>query len=266
MRKVYKVIAILFLILLVNSLIFLFFYLKNKIVVSVKLDGNKFTSTNKIFKQFKIKTDVFYWYLNKSKIETKIEKLPFVKEVSIYPDSLKQFYRLNIVIKEEEPFYLVKLKSGGTQIISKDGKMLTYINNGNINNDNINNNKVFLDNREFFYSLPVIVGLDDKFDSSQTLNSRYIYMANFLKKISKSTFYTVRSIVFSTSGEINISFFELKPQVVLDLSKNDAWVDVQLERLNALIKELGSNINNVEKLDLGYSKVGVIKFNQKGKE
>ncbi len=249
MKKRYKVFGTFILIILVNSFVFLYIYLKNNVSVSLVLSGNKFTSNDEIFSKFEKRTDVFYWYLNKSNIRDQIRKLPFVKEVEIFPSSLEGFNKLNIAIKEENPFYLVKLNDDKIQVISDEGKMLSYL----------TNDKNMLVNWDFFNTLPVISGIDNGLDSSQTLNSRLIYIANFLKNIKTYIPYTINFMYFIPSGEVELKFLEIKPVVVLDLSKGDEWVDTELKRFNALVNKLGTQINNMSKIDLAYTKVGVLK-------
>ena len=250
MKKRYKVLIVLFLIILINSLIFLYIYLKNNISVSLALIGNRFTSNSDIFSKFEKRTDVFYWYLNNSKIKENIKKLAFVKDVTIFPNSLKEFYKFNIAIIEETPLFLIKLKDNKVQVISDEGKMLSYI----------TNDEAFISNRDFFNSLPVITGVDEGLDSAQTLNSRLIYISNFIKKVNTKIPYTINFIYFMPSGEVQIKFSEINPLVVLDLSKTDEWVDTELDRFNVLNKNLGPKINSMEKIDLAFSKVGVLKL------
>lgn len=249
MRKRNKVLLILFLILLINSLVFLYIYLKNNVSVTLVLIGNRFTSNEEIFSKFEKRTDVFYWYLNKGKIEKQIESLSYVKTASIFPSSLKEFNKLNIAIGEENPFYLIKLHDNQIQVISDEGKMLSYLASQELSDDN----------REFFNSLPVVLGIDEGLDSSQTMNSRLVYIANFIKLVKTKISQTIVSIGFLPSGEVKIKFYDIDPLVVLDLSKSDTWVETQLRRFEAIKKKLGGDINQLSQIDLAYGKVGVLK-------
>lgn len=249
MRKRNKVFLILFLIVLINSLIFLYVYLKNNVSVTLVLIGNRFTSNEEIFSKFEKRTDVFYWYLNKDKIEKQIESLSYVKTARIFPSSLKEFNKLNIAIREEEPFYLIKLQDNQIQVVSNEGKMLSYL-----------ASKELLDNnRDFFNSLPVVLGVDEGLDSSQTMNSRLVYIAKFINLVKTKISQTIVSMIFLSSGEVKIKFYDIDPLVVLDLSKSDAWVETQLKRFNAIKAKLGGTINQMSQIDLAYSKVGVLK-------
>ena len=250
MKKRYKVLIILFLIVLINSLVFLYIYLKNNVSVSLVLLGNNFTSNSEIFNKFEKRTDVFYWYLNRTRLQEEIRKLPFIRDVEIFPESLKEFNKLNIVVKEEEPLYLAKLADNQVQIISNDGKMLSYL----------TNDEAFLRNSDFFQNLPVVLGLDTGLDSSQTLNSRLIYIANFIKNIRKEIPQTIVSMLFLPSGEVKVKFIGLSPLVVLDLSKGDEWVDTQLKRFNAIKENKELDVNRMSEIDLSFKKVGVLKL------
>ncbi len=248
MRKKGKILFFVFFIILVNVLIFGYVYFKNYISVSLFLNGNKLTSNDEIFEKFEKKTDVFYWYIKKKEIEENIRLLPYVKDVKIYPKSVKNFDKINIDIVEEEPYFLSKLKDNNFELISNDGKILSILSKVDI----------LKNNRDFFNILPTITGLDVNLDSAQTMASRLLHITKFIKQLRKSFKYTVYSINYLPSGDVELSFAELKPKIIMDISKSEKFLETQIRRLKAIEIKLGSNINTLSQIDLGFGKVGVL--------
>jgi hypothetical protein len=72
----------------------------------------------------------------------------------------------------------------------------------------------------------------------------------------------VESISFEGKGDISVDFDKLPFPVVFGSSSSDssAVIEDQGRRLKALLAQLKDRIPEIEKVDLAFSKVGIVKF------
>lgn len=186
---------------------------------------------------------VWWWWLNKSTVESSLRANPFIDQVKLENCEGSYFYCYTINIKERQPEFVAEI-SGSLWLIGSDGKFLIPIQRSSLSR---------------LKSFKYVKGLEGF--SPQSAQAQINYIISALEVIKQEIDSPVSSVEYLDQGELRISFEQIFTKVRLPYVENDFEIlREKARRFKYSLNELGDKAKLVNELDLGFDKVGVVKF------
>lgn len=186
---------------------------------------------------------VWWWWLNKSTVESSLRANPFIDQVKLEScqDSYLRCYIINIT--ERQPEFVAEI-SGSLWLIGADGKFLMPIQKSSL---------------QRLKSFKYIKGLEGL--SPQSAQGQINYIISALKVVQQEISQPVTLVEYLDKAELRISFEQIFTKVRFSYVENDFEVlREKTKRFKQALNELGDKAKLVNELDLGFDKVGVVKF------
>jgi hypothetical protein len=219
----------------------------------VRIEGLHTISRSEIERVLPLTRSVGWWMFNETSIKARVAENPWVKTVemsSCEGEILPKFGCFVLSIEERKPRFMA-LVDNERWIIGADGSLIIPA-NGNAPGMTDETLRALVP----LYGLASRVATPEKSQAQLDLAQRAITV------LERSVELPVESITFEGKGDISVDFDKLPFPVVFGSSVSDssAVIEDQGRRLKALLTQLKDRIPEIEKVDLAFSKVGIVKF------
>jgi len=211
---------------------------------------------------------IAWWKLNRQEVVNELRKHPLVRLADIHDCPDVRIGCAIIQVVERRPSFVaidVALGDAGDNrsmgwVVAHDGSFIVPLS---------------AEQREVslieiagkpFSDLPQVSGIQLVGGDAQVVSARARYVAESLPILSESFGSTVRSAVLNQQGELHVSFSSLNFPVTFDQDEADPVAGLlnQTARLRAVLNSLGADIGRVQSIDLGFKRLGVVKFQTSG--
>jgi hypothetical protein len=169
-----------------------------------------------------------------------------------------QFGCFNLVVDERKPRFIA-LVDDERWIIGEDGALIVPAkgNAPGLTDDALR-------------SLVPLYGLASRVTSSEKSQAQLKLAQDAIRVLERSVGLSVQSITFEGKGDISVDFQSLSFPVVFGasstVSDSTVVIEDQGRRLKALLEQLKDRQGEITKVDLAFSKVGVVKLKAPSEE
>jgi hypothetical protein len=219
----------------------------------IRIEGLKTLSRSDIERVLPLNRSVGWWMVNGTNIQARIGENPWVKEVQLASCEgglLPKFGCFTLSIEERQPRFMA-LVDDERWIIGADGSLIIP---ANANAPGMTD--------ETLRALVPLYGLASRVSSPERSQAQLDLAQRAITVLERSVELPVESISFEGKGDISVDFDTLPFPVVFgsSLSDSSAVIEDQGRRLKALLAQLKDRLPEIEKVDLAFSKVGIVKF------
>ncbi len=218
----------------------------------VRLEGLKWLSRTEIERVLPLERSVVWWLFNAPVVQAKVAESPWVGGVAVErcgESMLSEWGCFVVSVKERAPRFLAVVDDEAW-VISEDGSFLLPAESAMKENS-----------EDRYRGLVTIEGLASRHQSPDLVRSQVALAATVIESLEKALKLRVKGVDFLGRGDVSVSFERLAFPIVFSASR-DAAVSLQEqgERCAKLLTQLNGRLNEVDKIDLAFSQVGVVKF------
>jgi hypothetical protein len=219
----------------------------------IRIDGLHAISRVEIERSLPLTRSVGWWMLNETSIKARVAENPWVKSVELVPCQgswVPQFGCFTLTIEERKPRFIA-LVDEERWIIGSDGALITPAKGDAPGMSD-----------EMLRSLVPLYGLASRVSSPDKSQAQLQMAQKAITVLERSVALPVESISFEGKGDISVDFDRLPFPVVFGSSSSEsaAVIEDQGRRLKALLVQLKDKLPEIQRVDLAFSKVGVVKF------
>lgn len=193
-----------------------------------------------------------WWWMNMDLIEASLKKSPWIAKAIIHPcaTSILELWGCFVVsIEERKPSFLLN-EGDVIWLVGQDGGFISPL---------TPRLKDLFQKR----TLKLLRGFYDDNPSTDLFNARFHYVREAIEIIEKRTRKRVSSVELLPGGEIEVSFENCPYQVVFSGGSESAEpLHFELDRLEALLDQLADREDSIEKIDLAFNKLAVVKIKE----
>jgi hypothetical protein len=216
----------------------------------VRIEGLRALSRTEVERVLPLDRSVVWWMMNMPVIQARVADNPWIGDVSVESCSGGLFADWGcfvVSVSERKARYLAKVDDEAW-IIADDGTFLVPL-------KGLEAGKVDPE------SLVRLEGLASRSASPDIVRAQVALAKSSVETLQKTALKKVRSLEFGPKGDIVIGFDSVPFPVVFTTSPDSSVSLVeQGDRCAQLFKELGSRMDDVEKIDLAFERVGIVKF------
>lgn len=202
---------------------------------------------------------VGWWLLNETSIKARVAENPWVKSVELSACKgtfLPKFNCFEISIEERQPRFIA-LVDEERWIIGENGALIIPAKGHapGLTDD-------------IFRTLVPLYGLASRLTTPERFQAQLLLAQAAIQALERSVEVPVDSITFEGRGDIVVDFVNLPFPVVFGAPTVDSspLIEDQGRRLRALLLQLKDRLPEIQRVDLAFSKVGVVKFRPALKE
>lgn len=221
----------------------------------VRITGLHSISREEVERVLPLNRSVGWWMLNETSIKARVAENPWVKSVSLSSCKgkfLPTFGCFDLVVDERKPRFIA-LVDDERWIIGEDGALIIPAKGDAPGLTD-----------ETLRSLVPLYGLASLVSAPDRSHAQLKLAQDAIRVLESSVDLPVESITFAGKGDIVVDFSRLPFPVVFGASStasdSSQVVGDQAKRLRALLEQLKDRLPEIEKVDLAFSKVGVIKL------
>jgi len=221
----------------------------------VHVKGLHLVSQGEVERVLPLNRSVGWWLFNETSIKARVAENPWVRGVSMSSckgEILPKFGCFNLVVEERKPRFIA-LVDDERWIIGEDGALIVPAKG---------NSPGLTD--ETLRALVPLYGLASRVASPERSQAQLELAQEAIRVLEPSVGLPVESITFEGKGDISVEFAKLHFPVVFGASSSSSdsalVIEDQGRRLKALLDQLRDRIPEIERVDLAFSKVGVVKF------
>lgn len=218
----------------------------------IRIEGLHVVSRAEIERGLPLNKSVGWWMLNETSIKARIAENPWIKSVEMQSCEggvLPKFGCFTLTIEERKPRFMA-LVDEERWIIGADGALIIPANG---------NAPGMTD--ETLRALVPLYGLASRVATPERSKAQLDLAQMAIKGLERSVEIPVESISFEGKGDISVDFVRLPFPVVFGSSSDSpAVIEDQGRRLKALLVQLKDRLHEIDKVDLAFSKVGIVKF------
>jgi hypothetical protein len=219
----------------------------------IRIEGLHAIPRAEIERSLPLTRSVGWWMLNETSIKSRVAENPWVKSVELEPcrgSWVPKFGCFTLTIEERKPRFIA-LVDEERWIIGADGALITPAKGDAPGMSD-----------EMLRSLVPLYGLASRVSSPDRSQAQLELAQKAITVLERSVELPVESISFEGKGDISVDFDRLPFPVVFGSTSSDASVVIedQGRRLKALLVQLKDRLPEIQKVDLAFSKVGVVKF------
>ena len=219
----------------------------------IRIEGLHTLSRAEIERVLPLNRSVGWWMFNETSIKARVAENPWVKGVELESCKgglLPTFGCFTLTIEERKPRFIA-LVDDERWIIGADGSLIIPANG---------NAPGMTD--ETLMALVPLYGLASRVATPEKSQAQLDLAQRAITVLERAVELPVESISFEGKGDISVDFDKLPFPVVFGSSSSDssAVIEDQGRRLKALLAQLKDRIPEIEKVDLAFSKVGIVKF------
>lgn len=219
----------------------------------VRIDGLKLVPRSEVERALPLSRSVGWWMMNETSIKARIAENPWIKDVQISACQgtiLPKFGCFQLSIEERKPRFLALVDDerwiigeGGALIIPAKGSAPGLTD-------------------EMFSKLTPLYALASRVSSPERFQAQLQLAQTAIRVLEGAVGLTVESITFEGRGDLSVDFLSIPFPVVFAAPSVDATpaIEDQGHRLKALLVQLRDRLGDIQRIDLAFSKVGVVKF------
>ncbi len=218
----------------------------------VRIEGLKVLPRAEVERVLPYDKSVLWWHINGTDIQSKVAESPWVEEATLESCSggaLRSWGCFVLSVKERTPKFIGlvdnerwMIDSKGAFIMPSGGPLLGL-------------------SPEAVSQLVVVEGLASRTSSPDIVRSQLATASGAIGTLEREVGRSARSLRFESRGDFSV-MFEGLPFPVVFAGSPDAPVSLvdQGQRLAALLAKLKDRLGDVAKIDLAFSRVGIVKF------
>lgn len=215
----------------------------------IRIDGLQLLSRAEIEKILPLHRSVGYWHVNATEIQAQLSQNAWVQDATLSscPETWASRWGCFLLrIQERQPMFVAAF-DGNSWVIDRDGAFLVPLSE--------------LASRNFSGKLISVRGVAASANSPDLVRAQLSAASELCDTLEKQVSKPIRELEFLGQGDFAVSFDGVPFPVIFAAGK-DAKVPLveQGERCSALIKQLGSRLYDVAKVDLAFDRVGVVQF------
>lgn len=219
---------------------------------NVRIEGLEVLSEREIEPLLPLSKSVLWWHLNEPDIQAELMQIPWVKSVSVNSchDSIWSRWGCFLLsVKEREPVFSAVVDET-EWVVDAEGAFIVPSSD--------------LVHRRYDLKLVSIAGLASREYSPDMVRSQ-VYSANkYMGILQQSVGKAVVSLSFLDHADISVGFQGVPFPIIFGLdSAGTTSLAEQGKRCAALLKRLGHQFHEIEKIDLAFDRVGVVAFRNK---
>ena len=219
----------------------------------IRIDGLKLIPRDEVERVLPLTRSVGWWMLNETSIKARIAENPWVKSVQLAACEgalLPQFGCFQLSIEERNPRFIA-LVDEERWIIGEDGALIIPAkgNAPGLTDD-------------MFRALVPLYGLASRVTTPERFQAQLQLAQTAIRVLESSVELPVESITFEGRGDIAVDFANLPFPVIFGAPPVDSSpaIEDQGRRLKALLSQFKDRLPDIQRVDLAFSKVGVVKF------
>lgn len=218
----------------------------------VRISGLRLIARADIERVLPLQKSVGWWMLNSTSINARVAENPWVSKVDVEscPGTiLPRFGCFVISVEERKPRFLAEVDSE-RWVIGDDGALIVPANATNL--------PLSIDEVR---RLVPLYGLASRVQSPERSHAQLTLAQGAIPVLEKAVDRPVRSLTFESRGDISVTFEQVPFPVVFGAPSDSMTVlEDQGKRFRALMGQLRDRFSEIERVDLAFSKVGVVKF------
>jgi hypothetical protein len=219
----------------------------------IRIEGISLLPRSVVEKQLPLDRSVAWWLANKADIQSRLAKNPWVERVSIEGCSgagMAQSWGCFVVLVKERRARFVASVDSESWLIAEDGTFLSPV-----DSDDWHGVKRF--------AVPGVLkvdGLASRVSSPDILRAQLAVARSASDTLENALGRRISALQFSAKGDLSVSFKGFPFPIVFNASSDTAALNDQADRARALLPKLSARLGDIEKIDLAFSKVGVVTF------
>lgn len=222
----------------------------------IRIEGLRALSRTEVERVLPLDRSVFWWMANTPVVQARVADNPWIGDVSVERCGDGWFSEWGcfvVSVTERHPKYAAMVDNEAW-IIADDGTFLIPVGGtGNVTVD--------LDR------LVHITGLASRSASPDIVRAQLALAKNSIDALERTVSHPVRTLEFGQKGDLIIGFADL-PFPIIFTSSPDSGISLeeQAVRCSRLLAELSGRFEDVEKIDLAFERVGIVKFKPSPKQ
>ncbi len=218
----------------------------------VRIEGLEWLSRTEIERVLPWERSVVWWMLNTPVVQARVAESPWVDEVRVERCGERIFSEWGcfvVSLQERSPRFLAVVDEE-PWVIARDGTFLVPASSA-----------MRESSEDRYRGLVTIEGLPSRQQSPDLVGSKLALASSAIDTLEKATKRRVKGVSFEGRGDVAVSFDHLSFPIVFAASRDaEVSIEEQGERCAKLLGQLNGRLNEVEKIDLAFSQVGVVKF------
>lgn len=215
----------------------------------IRIDGLQLLSRTEVERQLPLDRSVLWWHLNVTKLQAALAQTPWIGDVTVSscPDVGSSHWGCFLLqIQERKPTFIADF-GGDTWVIGHDGSFLVPLDE--------------FRNRNYSGDLIRVGGIPSHGKSPNIVQERLSVAFRLCEKLEQAVAKRVVGLKFLDQGDLAIEFKDV-PFPIVFAAGEDAKVSIeeQGERCAVLLTKLGGRFSEIEKIDLAFNRVGVVKL------
>jgi hypothetical protein len=215
----------------------------------VRVDGLEMLSRAEVEKLLPLERSVPWWHLNGSEIQAKLSQNSWIDQakLSSCPDSWSAKWGCFLVSVQERKPTFVATFDNTSWVIDRDGSFLVPLSE--------------LRARKFQGTLVAVRGVSGNGNSPDLVRAQLSVAARLRETLEKSVSKQILGLEFLGQGDFAVAFQGV-PFPVVFAAGQDAKVPLleQGARCTALLNQLANRFSEIERIDLAFDRVGVVRF------
>jgi hypothetical protein len=215
----------------------------------VRIDGLTVLSRTEVERLLPLDRAVAWWHANGTEIQAALEKNPWVRQarVSACPETIASRWACFVVAVEERVPTFIANVDQAQWVIDNDGSFIVPERDLHL--------------RKLNPQLIAVSGLASRVKSPDLVRAQLSAAARFLPVLEKQVDRRIMGLELLGQGDFSVSFRGLSFPIVF-AGGRDSGVTLaeQGERCAQLLKHLSGRLHEVQKIDLAFSRVGVVTF------
>jgi hypothetical protein len=218
----------------------------------VRIEGLKVLPRAEVERVLPYDRSVLWWHVNGTDIQSKVAESPWIDEATVEScpgGALRSWGCFVLAVKERTPRFL-GLVDNERWIIDSEGAFIMP-----------SGGPLFGLSPEAVSHLVVVEGLASRASSPDTVRSQLALASGSIGTLEREVGRSVGSLRFESRGDFSVVFDGL-PFPVVFAGSPDASISLKEQgaRLAALLTKLQNRLGDVAKIDLAFSRVGIVKF------
>lgn len=216
----------------------------------VRIDGLNILSRTEVERLLPLDRAVAWWHANGTEIQAALEKNPWIAgaQLSACPETVASRWGCFVVSVEERVPTFVANVDGAPWVIDREGSFIVP--------------EQDLRARKIVSSLVSVSGVASRVKSPDLVRAQLSAAARLLPVLEKQVGRKILGVELLGHGDFSVAFKGLAFPVVF-AGGRDSGVTLaeQGDRCVELLKHLSGRLSEVQKVDLAFSRVGVVTFN-----
>lgn len=210
-------------------------------------------SREQVEKFLLIERSTILWRLNPTEVERALKQNPFIEQAKLEPCSNWSYSCFRLEISEKKLRYLSEI-DGVLWVLADNGDFVAPLSDA----------RDLLKLSGFFAGQEpkILRGLSGKL-SSDLLRARARFASDAINAVEKNVNSRAEQVEIKENGELIFKFSDYGFLAIFEGGNvGIAAIEKMALRLSSLLKELGHNVRGIERIDLAYDRIAVVKYKE----